>query len=118
MALKLMRVFFGGYEPNYNTLSERKYKILKPFKPLITSLNSDQGRGKIKGLIKKQGVIFGSTPVFAYKRSNGQLLWRTSSNQDGVYEFRNIAQGLECFVVALDPNQEYNAVIQDNVVPK
>lgn len=118
MALKLMRVFFGGYEPNYNKLSEKKYKVLKGFKPLTTSLNSDQGRGKIKGVVKKQGMISGLTPVFAYKRSDGRLLWRTFSNQDGTYEFRNIAQSLECFVVALDPNQEYNAVIQDNVVAK
>ena len=118
MALKIMRVFFGGYEPNYNKLSEKKYKVLRGFKPLTTSLNSDQGRGRIKGVVKKQGEAFGLTPVFAYKRSNGQLLWRTSSNQDGSYEFRNIATELKCFVVALDPNNQFNAVIQDNVVPK
>ena len=41
-----------------------------------------------------------------------------TSKADGSYAFRNIAVGLECFVVAFDPNNQYNAVIQDKVIAK
>ena len=87
-------------------------------RPIITTLNSDQGFGQIKGSTKKLGANYAPVLVCVFKRSNRQLLWETKSKADGSYAFRNIAVGLECFVVAFDPNNQYNAVIQDNVVPK
>ena len=92
---------------------------LKPrvvFKKIITTANSDQGFGQIKGSTKKLGNNYSPVPVV--KRSNRQLIWETKSKPDGTYAFRNIAVGLECFVVAFDPNNEYNAVISDKVVAK
>lgn len=87
-------------------------------RPIITVLDADQGFGQIKGTTKKIGVNYAPVPVCVFKRSNRQLLWETTSKADGSYAFRNIAAGLECFVVAFDPNNQFNAVIQDNVVPK
>ena len=87
-------------------------------RPIITTSNSDQGFGQIKGTTKKVGANYSPVPVCVFKRSNRQLLWETTSKADGSYAFRNIAVGLECFVVAFDPNNKYNAVIQDNVVAK
>lgn len=94
---------------------------LKPkvvFKKIITAANSDQGFGQIKGSTKKLGNNYSPVPVCVFKRSNRQLIWETESKADGTYAFRNIAVGLECFVVTFDPNNEYNAVISDKVVAK
>lgn len=85
---------------------------------LIIPQTADQGLGQIKGNIRKLGQNYSPVPVCVFKRSNRLLLWETKSKSDGSYEFRNIAPGLECFVVAFDPNEEYNAVISDKVVAK
>ena len=87
-------------------------------KPIITISTPDQGLGQIKGTTKKLGANYAPVPVCVFKRSNRQLLWETRSKADGSYAFRNIALGLDCFVVAFDPNEEYNAVISDKVVAK
>lgn len=116
MSLKLFRLFCGGYTPDYTKLAARNYKILtRPSLRIMTMLNADQGFGQIKGTTTKLGVNYTPVPVCVFKRSNRQLLWETKSKPDGSYAFRNIAIGLECFVVAFDPNEEYNAVIQDKV---
>lgn len=94
------------------------YIRLRLIKPLIIVRTADQGFGQVKGATKKLGGNYSPVPVCIFKRSNRQLLWETTSKADGSYAFRNIAVGLECFVVAFDPNNQYNAVIQDNVVPK
>ncbi|MGB9190328.1 MULTISPECIES: hypothetical protein [unclassified Acinetobacter] len=114
--LKIFRVFYGGYTPNQEKLSAMGYWVLKIPKPIISVLSEDQGLGVIKGTTKKTGNIFSPVPVCCFKRSNRQLLWETTSKPDGSYSFRNIAKGLECFIVAFDPNEEYNAVISDKVV--
>lgn len=105
--------------PDYVKLSERGYKVMpKVGRQIITVLNSDQGFGVVKGTVKKHGVNSASIPVCIFKRNSRALLWETQSKEDGSYLFRNIAVGLECFVVAFDPNEKYNAVISDKVVAK
>lgn len=84
----------------------------------MTVLNEAQGFGQIKGITKKVGANYSPVPVCVFRRGNRQLLWETKSKSDGSYAFRNIAKGLECFVVAFDPSEEYNAVISDKVVAK
>lgn len=116
--LKVFRIFFGGYEPNHTKLQALGYVVAMTPKPIITVLNSNQGFGRIKGTTKKVGANYSPVPVCVFKRSNRQLLWETTSKADGSYAFRNIAVGLECFVVAFDPNNQYNAVISDKVVAK
>lgn len=118
MALKILRTFFSGYEPNYAKLRAMGYVIVKLPKPIITVLNESQGFGQIKGTTKKVGANYSPVPVCVFRRDNRQLLWEIKSKPDGSYAFRNIAVGLECFVVAFDPNNQYNAVIQDKVIAK
>lgn len=118
MKIKLFRAFFGGYVPDYDKLEEMKCVILKIPRPIITVLNVNQGLGQIKGTTKKIGENYSPVPVCAFRRDNRLLLWETTSKSDGSYLFRNIAIGLECFIVAFDPNEEYNAVISDKVVAK
>ena len=116
--LKIFRVFYGGYAPNYSKLAQKKYVIFKLPKPLITVLNTDQGSGQIKGTTKKLNVIYPGVEVCVFNRTNKQLLWTTTSKSDGSYAFRNIAVGLECFITAFDPQRNYNAVIADGVKAK
>ena len=118
MSLRIFRVFWGGYTPDYLKLKQRSYAILKLPRPIITITNNDQGFGQIKGATKKLGTNYSPVPVCIFRQDNRQLLWETRSKTDGSYAFRNIAKGLECFVIAFDPNNQYNAVIQDNVVAK
>ena len=116
--IKIYRVFFGGYEANQVKLKNKGYKVMKMFRPLITIANSNQGFGRIAGTTKKLGQNYSPVPVCCFKRSTRELLWETLSKPDGTYFFRNVALGLECFVVAFDPNGQYNAVISDKLVAK
>lgn len=117
MAIKLFKVFLGGYEPNYDLLAARGYKILPNLRKMMVVLNSNQGFGKINGLTKKLGTNYSPVPICLFRRDNRQVIWETTSKADGSYSFRNVALGLECFIVAFDPNNQYNAVIQDKILP-
>lgn len=116
--IKLLRTFFGGYEPDSDRLHEMGYAQLRPPKSLIIVRTTDQGFGQIKGVTKKVGANYSPVPVCVFRRDNRLLLWETTSKPDGTYKFRNIAKDLECFVVAFDPNDNFNAVISDKVVAK
>jgi hypothetical protein len=118
LGLKFFRLFVGGYNPDSEKIKSMGYTTLKLPRPLFVPVGVNQGFGQIKGVIKKLGGDYSRVPVCIFKKSNRQLLWETKSKSDGSYSFRNIAKELECFVVAFDPNNQYNAVIQDNVVPK
>lgn len=118
MALKIVRTFFGGYVPNYEKLMSLGYTVGVLPRPIISPMNSNQGLGLVKGTTKKLGQNYSPVPVCCFKRSTRELLWETLSKPDGTYFFRNIAVGLECFVVAFDPNEQYNAVISDKLVAK
>lgn len=118
MAIKLQRFFAGGYVPNYEKLLERGAAIIRTPKPLIVAVGSNQGFGLIKGTVKKLGNAYFPVQVCCFVRSSRQLLWETTSKPDGSYFFRNVAPGMEFFIVAFDPNNEYNAVISDKVIAK
>lgn len=118
MSLKIFRVFFGGYTPNLTKLAGFGYMQMRLPRPIMTILNENQGIGQIKGKTKKIGMNYSPVPVCVFRRDNRLLLWETTSKPDGTYKFRNIAKDLECFIVAFDPNDEFNAVISDKVVAK
>lgn len=119
MALKIYRAFFGDYLPDRARLKAMNFVDFPArTKALVTVLNNDQGFGQIKGVTRKLGVNYSPVSICVFKRSDRRLLWETKSKADGSYAFRNIALGLDCFVVAFDPNEEYNAVISDKVVAK
>lgn len=116
--LKINRLLFGGYIPDPDKVLRLKYKVVHLPLLIISVFGEDQGFGQIKGTTKKVGENYSPVPVCCFKRSTRQLLWETTSKPDGTYAFRNILKGLECFIVAFDPNEEYNAVISDKVVAK
>lgn len=57
-----------------------------------------------------------SRQVRAYSRGNGMLLASTYSDKDGIYKMY-LPHDIAYTIVAIDKNKQYNAVIQDNVVP-
>lgn len=99
-----------------------RLKILRTMpklpRPIITVLGGDQGLGQIKGFTQKYGVIYPHVEISVHKRSTRQLLWAVKSKADGSYQLRNLAVGLEVFIVGLDPKSELNGVIADRVVVK
>ena len=70
---------------------------------------------KISGVTKKLGVPVSAT-VFLVKGS--KILLSTQSDAAGNYKFSNLIKGQAYTVFAKDSNMKFNAVIQDNVVPK
>lgn len=116
--IKIIRVFSGSYIANQDRLNALKYRRIKPIRKIMLVTDENHGTGQIKGETKRIGSSYSPVPVCVFRRDTRQLLWETKSKANGSYEFRNIAKGLECFVVAFDPNEEYNAVISDKVVAK
>lgn len=73
---------------------------------------------KIKGSVKKLGQQYQNATVVLYNKANLQPIAVRKPDQNGNYQFLGLNTNLKTFVVAFDKNQQYNAVIQDNVVPK
>lgn len=118
MRAKIYRIFCGEYAADIVKLQEKRYIRLSLRTPFYLPTQAEHGFGRIKGATKKIGNIFPRVQVTAYQRETGNKIWHTYSDKNGQYAIRNLAIGLTCFVVALDPNREYNAVISDGVVAK
>ena len=73
---------------------------------------------KIKGSVKKLGAAYLHSTVVLYNKANLQPIAITRPDTNGDYQFLGLNTDLKTFVVAFDQKQQYNAVIQDNVVPK
>lgn len=58
-----------------------------------------------------------SRQVRAYSRLNGSLLRSVQSDMNGFYKMY-LPLDTAYTIVSIDPHKTYNAVIQDNVVPK
>lgn len=118
--IKGIRVFAGGYIASAGKLTAKGYiNVSKYNTKLLSNINASfNGLGKISGKVKKIGTLQPNAQICLYRRDDFSFLYKRYSDENGSYTLRNIAKGLECFVVAFDPNEEYNAVISDKVVAK
>ena len=73
---------------------------------------------KIKGSVKKLGQQYQDATVVLYNKANLQPIAIKKPDQNGNYQFLGLNTGLKTFIVAFDKKQQFNAVIQDSVVPK
>lgn len=73
---------------------------------------------KIKGSTKKLGQNYQNAIVALYSKANLQPIAIRKPNENGDYSFSGLNTDLKTFIVAFDKKQQFNAVIQDNVVPK
>lgn len=72
----------------------------------------------IKGSTKKLGEKYKNALVVLYSKTNLQPIIVRKPDVNGDYEFLGLNMNLNCFVVGFDDSKQYNAVIQDRVVPK
>lgn len=73
---------------------------------------------KIQGSTKKLGQQYQDAIVVLYNKANLQPIAIRKPDQKGDYQFLGLTTDLNTFIVAFDVSKQYNAVIQDNVVPK
>lgn len=72
----------------------------------------------VKGSVKKLGQQYQNAIVVLYNKANLQPIAVRQSDENGGYQFLGLNSDLKTYIVAFDENQQFNAVIQDNVVPK
>lgn len=73
---------------------------------------------KVAGSTKKLGQQYQNATVVLYSKANLQPIAIRKPDQNGNYQFLGLNTNLKTFIVAFDKKQQFNAVIQDNVVPK
>lgn len=73
---------------------------------------------KIQGSVRKLGVQYQDANVVLYNKANLQPIAVRRPDQNGDYQFLGLNTDIKTYVVAFDRKQQYNAVIQDNMVPK
>lgn len=73
---------------------------------------------KITGSVKKLGTQYQNATVILYSKANLQPIAVCKPDQNGNYQFLGLNTDLKTFIIAFDKKQQFNAVIQDNVVPK
>lgn len=69
----------------------------------------------IKGQVKALGIAI-PCRVRLFEKLTGRLIADIATDNSGFYEFNHLVKA-RFFVVAHHPASQYNAVIQDNVVP-
>ena len=72
---------------------------------------------KIMGSVKELGREYKDATVILYNKANLQPIAVRRPDQNGNYQFLGLNTDLKTFIIAFDQKQQFNAVIQDNVVP-
>lgn len=70
----------------------------------------------IKGVVSERNVQI-PCRVRLFEKLSGRLIVDQATDQNGNYKFDGLAKTV-FFIVAHHPSSQFNAVIQDNVVPK
>jgi hypothetical protein len=85
---------------------------------LLQNINTGPVIAKVAGSVKKLGQQYKDATLVLYNKANLQPIAVRKPDQNGNYQFLGLNTNLKTFVVAFDEKQQFNAVIQDNVVPK
>lgn len=85
---------------------------------LHQNFGKDKTIAKIRGSVKKLGNAYQNANIVLYNKVNLQPIAVQKPDENGNYSFLGLNTDLKTFIVAFDQKQEFNAVIQDNVVPK
>lgn len=81
----------------------------------LDNVISNQKGLSIKGQVKEVGVPI-PCRVRLFEKLSGRLIADKLTDNAGLYEFDHLTK-TKFFIVAHHPLNQYNAVIQDNVVP-
>ena len=85
---------------------------------LLQSISVGSVIAKVAGSVKKLGQQYEDATLVLYNKANLQPIAVRRPDQNGNYQFLGLNADLKTFIVAFDKKQQFNAVIQDNVVPK
>lgn len=120
MSLKLFRVFSPGlYAPNFQLMNELKVAIIPRVKAIIPVLTEDQGIARVEGVVRKKGTGLSGYTVKLFKTQNNTVLYSTLTDSDGIYKFKNIRKGMECYLVAFPSDADRpttNARIKTQII--
>lgn len=96
------------------------YAKYKPGKHTVNlaTLNTPNVISRIEGSVRRLGEQYTNAVVILYNKSNLQPIAIRKPDESGNYQFLGLDINLKTFIVAFDKKQQFNAVIQDNVVPK
>ncbi len=89
-----------------------------PSSNLLQTITTGPVIAKVTGSVKKLGQQYQKATVVLYNKANLQPIAARKPDQNGNYQFLGLNTDLKTFIIAFDKNQQFNAVIQDNVVPK
>lgn len=89
-----------------------------PSSSLLQSIAVGPVIAKVAGSVKKLGQQYKDATIVLYNKTNLQPIAIRKPDQNGNYQFLGLNTDLKTFIVAFDKKQQFNAVIQDNVVPK
>ena len=93
------------------------FKVIPAITPVLDAvLTSDKGLS-IKGQVKEVGAPI-PCRLRLFEKISGRLIADKLTDENGNYQFLGLNTNLKTFIVAFDRNKQFNAVIQDNVVPK
>lgn len=84
----------------------------------VVDFGSKNTIASIKGSTKKLGEKYQNALVVLYSKINLEPIGIRKPNANGDYQFLGLNNSLSCFIVGFDNQAQFNAVIQDNVVPK
>lgn len=90
----------------------------RPSSNLLQNINAGPVIAKVSGSVKKLGQQYKDATLVLYNKANLQPIAVRKPDANGNYQFLGLNTDLKTFIVAFDQNQQFNAVIQDNVVPK
>ena len=79
---------------------------------------SENTVASVKGSTKRLGEKYKNCLVVLYNKANLQPLAVSRPDENCDYQFLGLNTDLKTFIVAFDNSKQYNAVIQDNVMPK
>lgn len=84
----------------------------------LTDFGSDNTPRKISGYVQKKSAVYSNAYVLLSRKSDFQPVAIAKPDSSGYYEFLGLNADMTCFLSGFDLSKDYNAVIQDNVVPK
>jgi len=94
------------------------HRGVAPSSCLLQEITAGPVVAKIKGSVKKMGEHYKDATIVLYNKVNLQPISIRRPDENGNYRFLGLNTNLKTYIVAFDKNQKFNAVIQDNVVPK
>lgn len=89
-----------------------------PSAVFLQNINVGPVTAKVQGSVKKLGAAYQNATVVLYNKANLQPIAVRKPDQNGNYQFLGLNTDLKTFIMAFDQKQQFNAVLQDNVVPK